>query len=1133
LFCRHNKTNFEQSIPLHISSQKAFSIYLSVKKFIMKKLYLLIISILATAVAVNAQGVSKLFGLVGGTPQSSQASNGFLFSTDSSGQNFQLQYDFPVTTFGASPASVEMMPYNGKLYGTTRIGGANNYGTIFEYDPATNIYTKKFDFGPGVSATGGGPRGSLLLYNNKFYGLGADYGVNGLGVIFEWDPATNIYTKKYDFTSAGGSTPYNSLKLMNGKMYGTTIGGGASNLGVVFEWDPATNIYTKLVDLNGVGAGTNGWASYGNVTAYNNKIYCNTQRGGVNDYGTLLMIDPSLPFGSNTTIVKQYDAVSGGAANNNEMIVYNNKLYGCLYGGGTNGRGTLFELDPAGNVFTKLLDFNYTTPGGNPVGKLVLNGTKFLGLCSEGGVNGTGTVYEWDPATPTTVVKLYNFLPNNFDNTVNPGSTLALFNSKFYAVSGAGGFVNQGNLFEYDYTANTVTKKKTFNAAENGRIPLGKPVLLNGKLYGICYQGPQEIFGTPYGCLWSFDPSTSVYSRKFLFDYPNSAANGRAPVSAPIAYNGKLYGTTVNGGISDIGLLYEYDPVTESYTKKDMQPIAGSFPVGEPAVYNNKMYGMTNANGIGNNGIIYSYDPATAVLSKLYDVQNGGSVVPTGAFTLYNNKLYGTTSGGGANNQGGIFVYDPITNTATTPASFSSAGGNSVSNAPTLYNNKFYLTAYSGGAGGRGSILQFDPATNVLTTIYSFTTTAGGNGYDPAGGLTVNGNFLYAVLREAGNINVIQLNPATNTVTTRSTYTPASTSNLPTTHNSLTVVPAFIANGTANGCETYPTVIINGSNNNQWVPVLNTAGDVVAEIKANGNNLGDVTASSYINSGTVREDAANQLYMDRNLTITVQNQPSTNVDIRLYIKSSEFLALKNATNTLGQPSGISSISDIAILKNTESCTSALTVNPLKLTTGFENYEYGYVLTASISSFSTFFFAKNTFTVLPVDITSFSVVKEDNKALLFWNTENEISLLRYEVEKSADGSTFTKLTEKTPRGNSTNAYTATDDKPANGINYYRLKIIDKDGSYRYSIILKADFTKKYLVSILPNPAHDYIIINGADKFKRVQLIDMSGKVVKQFIKNSSNRYSVNGLAQGIYLLQLINDDEKQVEKIVIQ
>lgn len=1099
----------------------------------MKKFTLLVVMPLLLTVTGSAQGVSKLFGLIAGGPQNNHQSNGFLFSTDSSGQIFQLQYDFPVTTFGANPANLEMMPYNGKLYGTTYRGGLNNYGTIFEYDPATNIYTKKFDFGPNPSVTGGGPKGSLLLYNNKFYGLTAEYGAAGAGVIFEWDPATNIYTKKYDFTGAGGNLPQNSLRLMNGKMYGTTLAGGVNSFGVVFEWDPATNIYTKLLDLNGVGAGANGWGFHNNVTVYNNKLYAATVRGGVNDYGTLLMIDPSLPVGANTTIIRQLDAAGGGNANNNEMIVYNNKLYGCLYYGGANGQGTLFELNPTGNVFTKLADFNYTATGDQPQGKLVLNGTKFLGLCSRGGVNGTGTVYEWDPANATSIVKKYEFLPNNFDNTVNPGSTLALFNNKFYAVSYEGGYVNQGNLFEYDYAPNTVIKKKSFNAAENGRIPYGKPVLLNGKIYGICYQGPQEIFGTPYGCLWQFDPSNSVYSRKVLFDYPGNAVKGRAPVSAPIAYNGKLYGTTVNGGTSDVGVLYEYDPVTDIYTKKDMQSIAGNFPVGEPVVYNNKLYGMTNANGAGNTGIVYSYDPATAVLSKLYDVQSGGSLTPNGAFTLYNNKLYGTTLGGGANNAGGVFVFDPATNTATTAAAFSGAGGVNISNAPTLYNNKLYMLATGGGANGRGSILQFDPANNSLTTIYSFSTNAGGNGFDPTGGLTVNGNYMYAVLREGGNVKVIQLDPLTNMVTTRSSYTPASSFNMPGTHNGLTVVPAFIANGIPGSCETYPVVNINATNNNQWVPILNNTGDVVAEIKANGNNLGNVAASVYINNGPVREDPMKQLYMDRNITITVDNQPASNVSVRLYVKTSEYLALKNAFNSQSQPSGIATINDVAIFKNEQACTATLTMNAAKLATTASVYEYGYVLAASVSSFSTFFFAKNTIAVLPVNLVNFTAQKQEQTVKLNWQTENENSLSNFTIERSTGNNNWQSIATVSARNTpARNMYSAIDANPATGYNYYRLKMTDMDGRFKYSNISTVNFSKPDQITLQPNPAKNFIVIKGIAGYQHLQVLDITGGIqLQKSIGANEERINISHLATGIYLIELINKGKKISLKLV--
>lgn len=1081
--------------------------------------------LLLTASISYAQGVSRMFGLVGGGVQANQSSNGFLFSTDSTGNGFQVKYDFPVTTFGANPANLEMAAYNGKLYGTTSTGGVNNFGTIFEYEPATNAYTKKFDFGPGATITGGNPKGSLLLYNNKFYGLAADYGASGAGCIFEWDPASNVYTKKYDFTGANGSNPQNSLRLMNGKMYGTTSGGGTNGLGVVFEWDPATNNLTKLLDLTGIGAGTNGWSFYNNVTLYNNKVYCATVRGGLNDYGTLMVIDPSLPLGANTTIIKHFDVTSGGNAGNNEMIVYNNKLYGCLGVGGANSQGTLFELNPTGNVFTKLVDFNYTTAGASPQGKLVLNGAKFLGICSSGGANGTGVVFEWDPANPSAVVKKAEFGPNNFDNTVSPGSTLVLFNSKFYGTTFNAGFVNQGNLFEYDPANNTITKKLSFNAAENGRIPYGKPVLLNGKIYGTCYQGPQEIFGTPYGCLWQFDPSTSVYTRKFLFSNVNNAMNGRAPSSSPIAYNGKLYGTTSAGGTSDYGVLYEFDPATDSYSKKDMQAIGGAYPIGEPTLYNNKMYGMTNANGTGNNGIIYSYDPATGTLAKLYDVQNSGSNVPSGGFAVYNNKLYGATSGGGANNLGAIIVYDPATNTTTSVAAFAAGQGYSVSNAPTLYNNKFYLTALSGGTSGRGSILQFDPATNSLTKMYDCTTTAGGDGYDPKGELTVSGDKLYFIMQEGNNIvNMLELNPANNIIAKKSTYT-TSAYNMPVTHNGMVVVPAFIANGIANSCETYPTVVINSSNNNKWVPILNTAGDVVAEIKANGNNLGNVNAGMYINNNAVREDGNKHLYLDRNITITVQNQPASNVDIRLYIKTSEFNALKNAVNSLGQSSGINTINDIAIFKNNQSCAAAFATISTRISTTASNYEYGYVLAASVNSFSSFYFARNNFTALPVSLLSFTANKQGKQVQLNWRTENEVNFSKFDVEKSTDAVLFNSLATVTAENRPVNNYTTADAAPAKGYNYYRLKMTDLDGSYKYSDIVKINFDGKPTLSLWPNPASNQLIVTEAKQNDRVVITDATGRtVLRKTISAQNEPLLIDKLSSGIYVLHLYSDKQ---------
>ena len=115
----------------------------------------------------------------------------------------------------------------------------------------------------------------------------------------------------------------------------------------------------------------------------------------------------------------------------------------------------------------------------------------------------------------------------------------------------------------------------------------------------------------------------------------------------------------------------------------------------------------------------------------------------------------------------------------------------------------------------------------------------------------------------------------------------------------------------------------------------------------------------------------------------------------------------------------------------------------------------------------------------------------------------------------------------------NGYEANDVQPLTGINYYRLKMVDKDGKFNYSIIIKVDLTKKYTVSIVPNPAHDYIIINGADNFKNIQLIDATGKLVRQLNKTTANRYDIPGLNRGLYFVRLTAPGETITVKVIIE
>ena len=57
------------------------------------------------------------------------------------------------------------------------------------------------------------------------------------------------------------------------------------------------------------------------------------------------------------------------------------------------------------------------------------------------------------------------------------------------------------------------------------------------------------------------------------------------------------------------------------------------------------------------------------------------------------------------------------------------------------------------------------------------------------------------------------------------------------------------------------------------------------------------------------------------------------------------------------------------------------------------------------------------------------------------------------------------------------------------------MIDKDGKFTYTNIVRVDFIKIYTITILPNPATNYVIITVADSFREIQILDATGKIIK--------------------------------------
>jgi hypothetical protein len=98
--------------------------------------------------------------------------------------------------------------------------------------------------------------------------------------------------------------------------------------------------------------------------------------------------------------------------------------------------------------------------------------------------------------------------------------------------------------------------------------------------------------------------------------------------------------------------------------------------------------------------------------------------------------------------------------------------------------------------------------------------------------------------------------------------------------------------------------------------------------------------------------------------------------------------------------------------------------------------------------------------------------------LSWTTTREFNVASIEVERSADGSNFSKIQKQSAVGgySVTNAYSFNDMSPVAGTNYYRLKMIDNDGKFTYSEVRKVQFGVISAAQVFPNPAVSYVMIS---------------------------------------------------------
>ncbi|MFT5600322.1 MAG: hypothetical protein ACI9N1_000556 [Flavobacteriales bacterium] len=348
---------------------------------------------------------------------------------------------------------------------------------------------------------------------------------------------------------------------------------------------------------------------------------------------------------------------------------------------------------------------------------------------------------------------------------------------------------------------------------------------------------------------------------------------------------------------------------------------------------------------------------------------------------------------------------------------------------------------------------------------------------------------------------------------------------------------------------------------NNFIHFFHSSGRLLAAINSNGQDLGNVSVTSYVPGAPIDVNACNSTSahwitatMGRHWLITPQNQPTLPVTVRLLYDDSplgeldQLIALSGLNLNIDDDvlfptdlkmtkySGPSNVNSNPF-DNCFIVGGAATIFTQTATGQVQSYLPGFNAFAryadfSINGFSEFWLHGSTIqSPLPVEMANIDLnCTANNKSInLSWTTQSEINCSEFRIERSFNALDWSVVGVQTGAGNSNTTidYSFSEEK-TNQLTYYRLAQVDFDGTVTYfdplSIICAGDNS----VTVSPNPiSGEYKLslysTSSLDDSKLI-IMDGLGKIVKSNSinipsGNSTHHYNLDGIASGVYMLYL--------------
>ena len=316
-------------------------------------------------------------------------------------------------------------------------------------------------------------------------------------------------------------------------------------------------------------------------------------------------------------------------------------------------------------------------------------------------------------------------------------------------------------------------------------------------------------------------------------------------------------------------------------------------------------------------------------------------------------------------------------------------------------------------------------------------------------------------------------------------------------------------------------------------------------------NANSVTPTSTNVKTVLTNYADQQPYLPRYWSIDPATKTGQSVTVTLYFTTAEYNALKAYAASTAY--AFTTTGGLAMTKYANgsggSFTAPASAGGTNVPITIATYNSDYSVTFVVSSFSTFYIhpQRFPFAPLPVEMVSFTGYNQQDKNVLNWTTASEQNSDRFEVEKSTNGTEGWSYIgqQKAVGGTVQTNYTFYDNQPVVGNNYYRLKIVDNDGTFTYSntINIPVDVAMvNGIVKVFPSPTNGLVNIQ-LQSTKNVSLtLEISNllgqKVVSRDITLQTGITLVNvdlsELSGGTYIVSYIDAlGTRHQEKIIKQ